>query len=145
MEQNIILTHCTPYLKSCHHTKPPNIQPQNALYFTVNIIPLATSIPVNSTSRINHLQVLNNISNTKKATHFNDHRTATKILQCQYAHEAKTLSHNIENYNAETWKQIAKETCTPGIKAKFIQNPLLLDFLHTTKPLKLAEGTYDRL
>ena len=33
----------------------------------------------------------------KKATHFNDHRTATKILQCQHAHEAKTLSRNIEN------------------------------------------------
>ena len=40
---------------------------------------------------------------------------------------------------------MAKETCTPGIKAKFTQNPLLLEFLRTTKPLKLAEGTYDRL
>ena len=50
-----------------------------------------------------------------------------------------------KNYNAETWQQIAKETCIPGIKANFIQNPLLLEFLCTTKPLKLAEGTYDRL
>ena len=41
----------------------------------------------------------------KKAIHFNDHKTATKILQCKHAHEAKTLSHNIENYNAESWKK----------------------------------------
>ena len=81
----------------------------------------------------------------KKACYFNDHKTAAKILQCKHAHEAKTLSCNIENYNAEAWKRIAKDTCTPGIKAKFVQNPLLLEFLHTTKPLKLAECTYDRL
>ena len=81
----------------------------------------------------------------KKACHFNDHKMATKILQCQQAHEAKTLSHNIENYNADAWKRVAKDACKPGIKAKFVQNPLLLEFLHTTRPFKLAECTYDKL
>ena len=81
----------------------------------------------------------------KKACHFNDYKMANKILQCKHAHEAKTLSCNIENYNTDAWKRVAKDACTPGIKAKFVQNPLLLEFLRTTKPLKLAECTYDKL
>ena len=40
---------------------------------------------------------------------------------------------------------VAKDICFPGIRAKFMQNPLLLKFLQSTTPLTLAESSYDKL
>ena len=57
----------------------------------------------------------------------------------------KSLSHNIINYDKDSWKAVTKDACTPSIRAKFKQNPLLLQFLQTTKPPKLAESTFDKL
>ena len=42
-------------------------------------------------------------------------------------------------------KKLPKRPVHQELRAKFVQNPLLLEFLRTTKPLKLAEGTYNRL
>ena len=81
----------------------------------------------------------------KKACHFHDYSTAEKIKQSKYPINAKTLSRNITNYDRDAWQLVCKDTCTPGIKAKFDQNPLLLQFLLATKPLKLAECTFDKL
>ena len=81
----------------------------------------------------------------KKAHHLHDHTTAEKIKQSKHPTEAKTLSHNITNYDRDAWRVVAKDAYTPGIRAKFEQNPLLLQFLCATKPLKLAESTFDKL
>ena len=78
----------------------------------------------------------------KKACHFNDYTTADKIKHSKKPQEAKTLSCNIVNYDKDSWKAVARDACIPGIRAKFEQNPLLLQFLQTTKPLRLAERTY---
>ena len=74
----------------------------------------------------------------KKACHFNDYITADKIKHSKDPHDAKILSHNITNYDKDSWKAVTKDACTPSIRAKFKQNPLLLQFLQTTKPPKLA-------
>ena len=81
----------------------------------------------------------------KKACHFHDYTTAEKIKQSNTPIDAKTLSRNIENYDREAWQTVCKDACSPGIRAKFNQNPLLHQFLLATKPLKLAECTYDKL
>ena len=81
----------------------------------------------------------------KKACHFNDYVTSEKIRQSNQPNEAKTLSQNIANFDKESWKAVAKDACYPGIKAKFEQNPLLLQFLCSTSPLRLAESCYDKL
>ena len=81
----------------------------------------------------------------KKASHFHDYTIAEKIKQSKYPINAKTLSWNITNYDRDAWQLVCKDTCIPGIKAKFDQNPLLLQFLLATKPLKLAECTFNRL
>ena len=78
-----------------------------------------------------------------KACHFNDYKTAEKIKQSTDPFEAKFLSRNIENYDKDAWKIVAKEACQSGIKAKFEQNTMLLEFLKTTRPLQLAESSYD--
>ena len=43
--------------------------------------------------------------------------------------ECKDLSQNIRNFNESKWKQVAGNLCHPGIRAKFEQNPLVLDTL----------------
>ena len=70
-----------------------------------------------------------------KACHFNDYKSAEKIKQSTDPYEAKLLSRNIENYDKDAWKVVIKEACQPGIKAKFEQNFMLLEFLKTTRPL----------
>ena len=80
-----------------------------------------------------------------KALHFKDHKIADKILQSIDPYEAKLLSRNIENFDKEAWKLVAKESCKPGIKTKFDQNKMLSEFLKTTRPLKLAESSFDTL
>ena len=59
--------------------------------------------------------------------------------------DSKTLSRNIVNYNKDAWNSVTKEACQPGISAKFEQNPLLLQFLLATYPLKLVESSSDRI
>ena len=81
----------------------------------------------------------------QKACHFKDYQTAGDILKSKTPIDSKTLSRNIVNYDKESWKTVAKEVCKNGIAAKFEQNPLLLQFLLATRPLKLAESSYDRL
>ena len=81
----------------------------------------------------------------KKACYFNDVETAEKILISKDPFESKTLSRNIVNYDNEAWKHTAKSICFPGIQAKFEQNPLLSKFLIATKPMTLAESSYDKL
>ena len=78
-----------------------------------------------------------------KACHFSDYKTADKIKHSTDPYEAKLLSRNIENYDKDAWKLIAKEACLPGIKTKFEQNKMLLEFLKSTRPLQLAESSYD--
>ena len=81
----------------------------------------------------------------QKACYFNDQETAEKILISKDPFESKTLSCNIANYDNESWKHNAKSVCYPGIRAKFEQNPLLAKFLIATKPMTLAESSYDKL
>ena len=42
------------------------------------------------------------------------------------------------------WKEKGYHLCLEGVKAKFQQNPDLLNMLRTTSPKLLAEGTLDK-
>ena len=55
----------------------------------------------------------------KKACHFNYYITTDKIKHSKDPNEAKPLSHNIINYDKDSWKAVAKDACTPSIRAKF--------------------------
>ena len=81
----------------------------------------------------------------KKSCHFNDYNTAEKILNSKDPYEAKTLSRNIPNFDRDAWRAVARDASYPGIRAKFEQNPLLMKFLNSTKPMKLAESSFDKL
>ena len=79
-----------------------------------------------------------------KSELFKDMTTSTAILASSSAFECKQLSRDIINYNRDTWLDRAKELSTPGIRAKFEQNPTLGHMLLNTGALKLVESRKDK-
>ena len=65
----------------------------------------------------------------QKAEYFKDAETSNRILNCKSA---------IQNYDHDSWNEVAKDLCHWGIMAKFDQNPTLqnLDVLTKTQKLK---------
>ena len=64
-----------------------------------------------------------------KAKYFGDNETLSRILGSTTSIECKDLSKNIRNFSESRWEQVAGDLCHPGIRAKFEQNPLVLDTL----------------
>ena len=92
-----------------------------------------------------HYQTAEQFIQHKKALHFNNYKISQQILNTNDPFEAKTLSQNIQKYDKDSWKAVAKDVCYPGICAKFEKNTLLKQFLESTTPTKLAESSYDKL
>ena len=81
-----------------------------------------------------------------KATYFGDRDTAMKIMGCKTSFDCKLLSWNIQNVDTQKWDAIAMNLCEPGIRAKFVQNPYLLDTLtRRTQNKTIVECAGDRL
>ena len=81
-----------------------------------------------------------------KACHFKDQLAANEILKQPTSFACKTVSRKIIlSDDVEHWSKVASTLCLPGIKAKFAQNPDLLDILRNTGDQKLVESSYDRL
>ena len=49
------------------------------------------------------------------------------------------------NYNYDSWANMAKELCKPGISAKFFQNPDLAKMFEMTGNKSLVEACYEKL
>ena len=81
----------------------------------------------------------------KKALFFNEHSLADSILQIDTPLACKQVVRNITNFDAKRWNENAKVQCKPGIEAKFLQNPSLLNILMSTGTKKLAEASYDNV
>lgn len=79
----------------------------------------------------------------QKALLFGDASTADKILQCDSPYEAKKLGYIIQGLDRK-WQDEVYELCLEGIRAKFQQNPSLMQMLCMTQPKLLAEATTDR-
>ena len=83
---------------------------------------------------------------SEKAKHYGDEQMAIKIISSESALEAKRLGHKIKKpKEVKDWREIAKEMCLPGIKAKFQQNPPLLLLLQSTDKQTLVESSYDNV
>ena len=116
----------------------------NSLIFHGSLTPLSNFHQSPFTVGINKFHSAEHYIQYQKACHFNDYKTAEHILNCKTSMDSKALSHNIVNSDKDAWNSVAKVACQPGISAEFEQNPLLLQFLLATYPLKLAESSYDR-
>ena len=81
-----------------------------------------------------------------KARYFGDNDTLIKILGSTTSIECKDHSRNIRNYSECKWEQVTGNLCHPGIRAKFEQNPLVLNTLLTKTGDKcIVECASDRL
>ena len=80
----------------------------------------------------------------QKALLFGDATTADKILECDSPYEAKKLGYNVQGVDNKKWLEEGYDICLEGVKAKFQQNPNLLQMLKMTAPKLLAEVTTDR-
>ena len=60
--------------------------------------------------------------------------------------DCKNFGRGIKNFNRRMWETVAKDICRPGIQAKFMQNPDLLQILvEKTNSKKIVESTNDWL
>ena len=60
--------------------------------------------------------------------------------------DCKIQAKNIKGYKRSRWEEVAEEKCTLGIRAKFEQNPNLLETLiEKTGSKKIVECANDRL
>ena len=80
-----------------------------------------------------------------KSKLFGDELTATSILNCETVRDAKRLGYKIQGYNSKIWYEKGYDLCQPGIKAKYHQNPTLLNMLRTTSPKLLVESSPDKI
>ena len=83
---------------------------------------------------------------TKKAEFFSDRATYDKIMGSSTSLDCKKTSRFIKRFDKSKWTEVAKQVCSPGIKAKFHQNPdLMCTLLYKTGHKNIAECTNDKL
>ena len=75
-----------------------------------------------------------------KATKFNDHVTAKKILQEKRPGQQKFLGDHVKGFVEKIWKDCCQEVMKTGLQAKFTQNEHLKDYLLSTGNNQLVEG-----
>ena len=74
-----------------------------------------------------------------------DQQTAENILNCEIALDAKRLGYKINGFDMQRWSTDGYNICHEGIKAKFVQNPLLLQMLKSTGTKVIVEASPDKL
>jgi ribA/ribD-fused uncharacterized protein len=81
-----------------------------------------------------------------KALLFGDDEVAAQILAAPHPREHKALGRKVKNFDDAIWKRERVRIVTAGNRAKFTQNPELLDALLATKGTTLVEASpYDRI
>ena len=80
----------------------------------------------------------------KNAEFFNDQTCLVNILSSTTSLDCKIQAKNIKGYERSQWEEVAEEKCSPGIQAKFEQNPNLLETLiEKTGSKKIVECAND--
>ena len=81
----------------------------------------------------------------RKAEYFRDHQTLDRIMGCSTSLDCKQEASYVKNYNRDKWEKVAKEKCRPGLRAKFKQNPDIMEVLVTKTGNKtIVESARDR-
>ena len=80
-----------------------------------------------------------------KSKLFSDEPSATAILNRDTARDTKRLGYRIQGFDAKTWYEKGYNLCLPGIRAKYLQNPTLLNMLRITSPKLLVESSADKI
>lgn len=76
-----------------------------------------------------------------KAVLFNDHDTAKKIMSASNPRDQKNLGRQVKNFDEWMWNKVCRQIVYTGNKAKFTQNPKLLEVLLNTVGTTLVEAS----
>ena len=79
----------------------------------------------------------------KKAEFCNDEPAMTRILSSSDAQDIKEIARDITSYNHKSGSEHAEHLCYEGLKAKFMQNPNLLNYLLETGNKTIIEACTD--
>ncbi|GIJ76723.1 hypothetical protein SAMN05443287_108237 [Micromonospora phaseoli] len=77
----------------------------------------------------------------RKATLFDDHATAARILTASHPHAAKTLGRQVAGFDQQVWEQHRYDIVVAGSVAKFGQHPALHTYLLGTGERVLVEAS----
>lgn len=81
-----------------------------------------------------------------KALLFGDAETAEAILAAPHPRQHKALGRKVKPFDDAVWKREREAIVLAGNRAKFTQNPALLEVLLATKGTTLVEASpYDRI
>lgn len=82
----------------------------------------------------------------QKALLFNDQISFNRAINAASAKDAKTIGRGVKNYDEKIWKENRTEIVVQGNIHKFVQNPMLGDFLIKTGTKILVEASpYDSI
>lgn len=76
-----------------------------------------------------------------KAITFEDHESATKIMETENPAIQKALGRQVKDFDHKTWHEVCQPIVYEGLKQKFLQNPELLKELAETKGTMLVEAS----
>lgn len=79
----------------------------------------------------------------KKALHFSDTATATKVMSTSNPVEQKGFGKQITDFNKEKWQRAVPDIAMQGLRAKFGQNQHCRDFLLATHDKVIIEASDD--
>jgi ribA/ribD-fused uncharacterized protein len=81
-----------------------------------------------------------------KALLFGDAAVAAQVLAADHPREHKALGRKVKAFDDATWKRERERIVLEGNRAKFTQNPQLLELLLATRGTTLVEASpYDRI
>lgn len=81
-----------------------------------------------------------------KALLFDDADAAAKILAADHPRDHKALGRKVKRFDDKIWKREREAIVMAGSRAKFAQNPELLELLLATKGTTLVEASpYDKI
>ena len=117
---------------------------ENTVKFFGEINPLSNFYP--ATFKHDGVQYISSeqLNQANKAKFFRDLETYNQILCCTSSQECKNLSRQIRNVDESKWEGEAASICLPGIRAKFYQNPSVMDtLLYKTGTNRIVECASD--
>ena len=89
---------------------------------------------------------LNTLASFQKALLFGDREVYDEIMAAESPDKYKKLGRKVRNFDSKVWDEKKYDIVVEGNKAKFSQNPVLMEFLLSTGDAILVEASpYDTI
>ena len=119
---------------------------ENVVGYFGELNPMSNFFPAPFTLDGQHYISSEQYIQASKAKLFNDLDVYNQIMGCKCSADCKEFSRKIRGVDNAKWDTMAADICRPGIREKFVQNPILLEILVKRTGAKcIVECAKDRL